>query len=110
MSKERATRRAAREADREQRLAERARIEASAARRREFWARLTRWVPRPKVKVWTKSSGLLAAKRRRRLGLLAFGFFVVQLLTWIVAPGWGARVAVLLVSLFTLPVLAVLAP
>ncbi len=107
MSKERALRRAAREADREKREAERARAEAAAAKRRQLRDRLTGWLPRRKV--WSKSSGLLAAKRRRRLGLLAFGFFVVQLMTWIVTPVWGLRVAVLIVSLFALPVAAVLA-
>ncbi|MEP6667100.1 MAG: hypothetical protein ABJA81_11690 [Nocardioidaceae bacterium] len=107
MSKERAVRRAVRDAEREKRVAERARVEAAAARRSQFWGRLTRWVPRPTV--WARSSGPLAAKRRRRLGLLTFGFFVVQLLTWIVTPSWGVRVAVLLVSLFALPVAAVLA-
>jgi hypothetical protein len=107
MSKERAIRRASREADRQKREAQRDRIEAAAARRRELRDRLTGWIPRPKL--WGRSTGLLAAKRRRRLGLLTFGFFVIQLMTWIVTPAWGVRVAVLIVSLFALPVAAVLA-
>jgi hypothetical protein len=35
-------------------------------------------------------------------------FFVLQFLTWIVTPSWGLRAAVLIVSLFALPLVAVL--
>jgi hypothetical protein len=51
----------------------------------------------------------LADKRRRKLGLLAGGFLLVQFICWVSTPDWGVRVAVLLVSLFALPVVTVLA-
>lgn len=53
-------------------------------------------------------AGLLAAKRRRALGLVLFAFFVVQFLTWVSTPDWGLRAAVLLVSIFAFPLLGVL--
>jgi len=53
--------------------------------------------------------GSLADKRRRKLGLLAGGFLLVQFICWVSTPDWGVRVAVLLVSLFALPVVTVLA-
>jgi len=55
-------------------------------------------------------AGVLAAKRRRKLGLLAVGFFFVQFVCWVTTPDWGVRVAVLVVSVFALPVVTVLAP
>ncbi len=51
-------------------------------------------------------NGPLAAKRRRLVGLVALGFVVVQALTWAASADWGTRVAVLVVSLFALPVMA----
>jgi hypothetical protein len=38
-----------------------------------------------------------------------FVFLVVQALTWLATPDWGLRVAVLLVSLFAVPVVTTLA-
>jgi hypothetical protein len=51
--------------------------------------------------------GLLAAKRRRTTGLLLLGFVAIQVLTWAATPDWGLRAAVLLVSLFAFPLVAV---
>jgi hypothetical protein len=39
---------------------------------------------------------------------VAFCFVVLQFLTWIVTPSWGMRGAVLIVSIFALPLAAVL--
>ncbi len=106
MSKERARRRAAREAEAAQVSAARETQNASLARRRaraDRWRRVLPAVPRR-----SGSTGLLAAKRRRALGLLATAFFFLQFLTWVSTPDWGVRGAVLLVSLFALPVVAVL--
>jgi hypothetical protein len=105
LSKERAKRRAAREAEIAARAAERDRRAAGEARRMHWWNRLTSWIPRPRG----SAPGLLAAKRRRTAGLIVFGFLVVQVLTWIATPDWGLRLAVLLVSLFAVPVIVVLA-
>ncbi len=112
MSKERALRRAAREAERERREAERTRRDASAARRRERlmrWRGRLAWIPGLRTTRWARSTGPLATKRRRRWGLIAVAFLVLQALTWVVTPSWGLRVAVLVVSLFAIPVMAVLA-
>ena len=107
MSKERAIRRAAREAEQEKRAAERSRVEAAAARRRDRkarWVRRLSWLPGVGSTRWSRSTGPLATKRRRIWGFVAVCFVVLQALTWIVTPSWGMRVAVLVVSLFALPV------
>lgn len=107
MSKERARRRAEREAEAERLAAVRVKQAEVAARRQARRNVAANLLPtmsrRPGV------AGLLAAKRRRMLGLLAAGFFFVQFVCWVSTPDWGVRVAVLLVSLFALPVVTVLA-
>ncbi len=110
MSKERAVRRAAREAEREQRAVQRQRLEAAEVQRRERrarWRRRLAWLPGVGTR-WSRSTGPLAVKRRRVWGLVALAFLVVQLLTWIVTPSWGMRAAVLVVSIFALPLAAAL--
>lgn len=105
MSKDRARRRAAREAEVAARAAERERRAAAQARRNVWWSRLTGWLP----KRGGRAPGLLAAKRRRTAGLLILGFLVTQVLTWSATPDWGLRFAVALVSLFAFPLIAVFA-
>ncbi len=108
MSKERARRRAEREAEAERAAGLRARQAEVAAKRQTRRDVVARAVP-----AWRPRSGpggLLVAKRRRMLGLLAVGFFFVQFVCWVSTPDWGVRSAVLLVSLFALPVVAVLTP
>ena len=111
MSKQRALRRAARDAERERREDERARQVAAAvqqrARRARWRARLA-WLPGVGSTRWARSTGPLATKRRRTWGLIAVAFLVLQALTWVVTPSWGLRVAVLVVSLFAVPVIVVL--
>jgi hypothetical protein len=104
VSKERAARRAAREADKAAAAAERARLAARSARRN--------WLPLhiAAVAAWLRRRrpvGPLAARRRRSLGLIVFGFFIVQALTWAATADWSQRVAVLVASLFAVPVVAV---
>ncbi len=109
MSKERARRRAEREAEAQRAAGLRATQAEVAARRQTRRDVVARAVPawrRPR----SGPGGLLAAKRRRMLGLLAVGFFFVQFVCWVSTPDWGVRSAVLLVSLFALPVVAVLTP
>lgn len=111
MSKERAERRAVREVERERRAAERSRLKAAAARRRDRrsrWQRRLAWLPGMGATRWGKSTGPLAAKRRRVWGMLAVAFLVLQVLTWIVTPSWGMRAAVLVVSIFAFPLAAAL--
>jgi len=106
MSKERSVRRAAREAELAERQARRAREQIVAARRHAVKQTFARAIPRPAQR--SGSTGVLAAKRRRRIGLLAVGFAVVQVLTWAWTPDWGIRIAVIVASLFAIPVVHVL--
>ncbi|MBA2573236.1 MAG: hypothetical protein M3423_07280 [Actinomycetota bacterium] len=108
MSKERAVRRAAREAELAEQRAERERGDAERARRLARRTTFAKVVPRPLIRSSSSTGGVLAARRRRRVGLLAVGFVVVQVLTWAWTPDWGVRVAVIIASLFAIPVVAVL--
>ncbi len=108
MSKERAIRRTAREAELAEQRAQREREQAKQTRRFAWRTTLSKVVPWPATRS-SSASGVLAARRRRRVGLLAVGFVIVQVLTWAWTPDWGVRVAVLIASIFALPVVAVLA-
>ena len=66
------------------------------------------WLPGVGTTRWSRSTGPLATKRRRIWGFVAVCFVVLQALTWIVTPSWGMRAAVLIVSIFALPVAAAL--
>ncbi len=106
MSKERARRRAEREAEIAHRAAEREKRAAELARRRAVKDRLGSFWPTGTK--WSRSTGPLAARRRKAYGLMLLAFFVVQLLTWASTPDWGVRAAAFVVSLFAVPVIAVL--
>lgn len=101
MSKERAIRRARRESEAAATAAERARRTARENRRSQVRLRLSRLAP---TLASRRRSGLLAAKRRRTVGLLVLAFVVIQALTWVVTPDWATRLAVVVVSLFAVPV------
>lgn len=107
MSKERATRRAARETAAAARAEQRDRELARATRHDFRKAAIAKRLRRPATGS-TQVSGTLAAKRRRRVGLLMVGFFVLQLLTWVATPDWGTRLAILVASLFAVPVVMVM--
>ncbi|MBA2698353.1 MAG: hypothetical protein H0U61_06215 [Nocardioidaceae bacterium] len=102
MSKERARRRGAREAESARKAEERTRQQAAATRRQARRTQLAKVLPSRRQ---SGGAGLLAAKRRRTAGLVLFAFFVVQFLTWVSTPDWGLRGAVLLVSVFAFPLL-----
>ncbi|WP_219469795.1 hypothetical protein [Nonomuraea rhizosphaerae] len=104
MSKERARRRAEREARRERAMRLNQERQARASRRR---ARLARLVPRP-VRV-ARQGGLLARRRRAQNAVVALLFVLVQVAVWLV---WGApflSFAVFVLSLLLIPVLLTLA-
>jgi len=114
VSRQRAVRRAARQAASADAAAERAARAARTARRGALTTRLAAFrrvvdlragAPRRRA-----SAGPFAARRRRKAGLVALGFVVVQALVWAATPDWSIRVAVVVVSLFALPVLVVLLP
>ncbi|MFG1944509.1 hypothetical protein [Nonomuraea sp. NPDC048826] len=104
MSKERARRRAEREAERALAARRNEERQARAARRR---AALGRLVPRP-VRV-ARQGGLLARRQRAQNAAVALAFLIVQFLAWLL---WGSPLlsfAVLVFSLLLLPVLVTLA-
>lgn len=110
MSKERARRREAREAEavvkaaaREQALQRAAR---SRARKAVWTARLGPFAPggRP-----GQQTGILAARRRLRLNLIVTFLILVQAVVWIVREDWKSSLAALVVSALAFPVIAVFA-
>lgn len=105
MSKERQKRRAEREAERARAAAQSARRDARTARRRARIARVTRLVPRRSG----RPGGLLARRRREQNAIVAVAFLLVQVAAWMYFSSWTGRVAVLLLSVFLVPVFVTLA-
>ncbi|MBB6343946.1 hypothetical protein ACWGH8_11040 [Nonomuraea muscovyensis] len=104
MSKERARRRAVREAERQRAIRLNERRQARTARRRALLARL---VPRP-VRV-ARQGGLLARRRRAQNAVVALGFVLVQVLVWLL---WGSALVsfgAVVLSLLLIPVVVTLA-
>lgn len=108
MSKERQRRRAEREAARERAAAERARREARLARRRARVARVTRTL-RPVLRRSARPGGILARRRRQQNAVVAVVFLLVQVAAWVALSSWTARLAVLALSAFLVPVFVTLA-
>ncbi|MFI0416862.1 hypothetical protein [Spongiactinospora sp. 9N601] len=106
MSKERARRRAEREAERERQAAVRAQREARLARRRERRGRLLAALPR-RVRV-VRQGGLLARRQRAQNAVFLALFLIVQVLAWLLFSAWAARLGVLVLSLLIVPVLVTL--
>lgn len=104
MSKERARRRAAREAERERAAQLNAVRMARRSRRRALAGRL---VPRP-VR-FARQGGLIARRRRAQNGVIALLFLVVQLLAWLLWSSWQVSLAVFVLSLLFVPVIVTLA-
>jgi Flp pilus assembly protein TadB len=104
VSKERARRRAVREAERQRAIRLNERRQARTARRRALLARL---VPRP-VRV-ARQGGLLARRRRAQNAVVALGFVLVQVLVWLL---WGSALVsfgAVVLSLLLIPVVVTLA-
>ncbi|MEO3790035.1 hypothetical protein ABGB14_07465 [Nonomuraea sp. B10E15] len=104
MSKERARRRAEREAERARAIRANELRQARRARRR---ALLGRVVPRP-ARI-ARQGGLLARRRRAQNAVVALGLLLVQLIVWLV---WGSpplSFGVLVLSLLLTPVVVTLA-
>jgi hypothetical protein len=103
LSRERARRRAEREAEQARLAAVRAEREARLARRRARRDRLAALVPRP-VRV-ARQGGLIARRRRAQNAVVAVLFVLVQALAWTLLDGWAARAGVLVLSVLLVPVL-----
>ena len=104
MAKDRARRRAEREAQAAREREERARTRARKERLDRGRKALTSLVPdAPK-----RAPGLLARRRRRRLMAFGAGILVVQLVLWPLLPSWSARLVVLALCLIAAPIVWVL--
>lgn len=105
MAKERARRRAEREAAAERDREARARRRARQQRVDRVRGALASAVPdAPR-----RAPGLLAARRRRRLLVFALGVLLIQVVLWPLLPSWGARVLALVLTLVAAPIAWVLA-
>ncbi|MEV4893984.1 hypothetical protein AB0K48_31815 [Nonomuraea sp. NPDC055795] len=104
MSKERARRRAVREAERAQAMRRNEVRQARAARRR---ARLLRLVPRP-VR-FARQGGLLARRHRVQNAVVVGVFLLVQLLVWLIWRAPAVSFGVLVFSVLFVPVFVTLA-
>ena len=105
MAKERARKRAEREAaaarEREARDRKRARKER-LDRGREALGSLVPDAPR-------RAPGILARRRRRRLLAFAAVILLIQVVLWPLLPSWTARLVVLVITLVAAPIAWVLA-
>ncbi|MGN6333476.1 MAG: hypothetical protein ACTHOD_17820 [Motilibacteraceae bacterium] len=112
MSRERARRRAAAEAERARLAAERERAAARSARRRHAVGALAAPVVGSAAAVrrsrWRGQQGVLARRRRVQNGVAAGLFVASQLLTWLLTDDPWARLASFVVALCALPVLLTL--
>lgn len=103
MAKERARKRAEREAaaavQKEHRRKQVARREKSARRKDAV---------RGLVPDVNRRPGILAARQRRRLWAFVAGIVAIQLVIWPFLPSWGARLVVLALTLIAAPVVWVL--
>ncbi|MEV7007652.1 hypothetical protein [Streptosporangium sp. NPDC051022] len=102
MSKERARRRAAREAEQARLAALRAERDARLARRRERLGRVTALLPRRPARIAVQG-GIMARRRRAQNGLVAVLFFVVQAIAWLLWSSWTARFGVFVLSVLFVP-------
>jgi len=108
MSKERATRRAAREREAGIRAAARA-AEEERRERRKARKNLVSNATRGRFPGRTPSgaqTGVLARRRRIQTSLLIASLLAVQVVVWVVRPDWPARLAAVVVSLLAAPLLA----
>ncbi|GIH74128.1 hypothetical protein [Planobispora longispora] len=108
MSKERARRRAEREAEQARQAALRAEREARLARRRGRLGRVVALLPNRPARIATQR-GIKARRRRAQNGVVAVLFLIVQAIAWLLWSEWPARLGVFVVSLLLVPVLVTVA-
>ena len=107
MSRERARRRAVREAERERSAQQRMRRDARAARRRGRADAVRSAVPRRTR--WRRPRGLLARRRRLQNGTIAGMFLVAMFVLFALTDSWWARAGGAVIAILALPVLVTLA-
>ncbi|MFL6108920.1 MAG: hypothetical protein ACJ716_14150 [Marmoricola sp.] len=109
MSKERARRREAREAEAAVRAEARAALEARAARSRSRRAAREAWLRKVGLRSAGRQTGPIAERRRARVRAIVGLLLFAQLVVWLVRPDWQARLAALVVSAFVFLVASVFA-
>ena len=103
MSRERAVRRAQREAEQEAAAARRARLDARRARMRSY----RRALARPFAFLKRRRGSIIGRRSHgQRLVLLAF-VIAAGLVIWYLVPNWPVRIAFWLLTLLLVPVFAV---
>ncbi|MGS2640386.1 MULTISPECIES: hypothetical protein [unclassified Streptosporangium] len=102
MSKERARRRAEREAEQARQAALRAEREARLARRRERVGRVVALLPGRPVRI-VSQGGIMARRRRTQNGVAAVLFLIVQVIVWLLWSSWAARFGAFVISLLFVP-------
>jgi type II secretory pathway pseudopilin PulG len=103
MSKDRARRREAREAEAAVLRARRERQRQRDARRRGRRAALRKWLT---PLTTGRQTGVLAQRRRTRLNLVVASLLFIQVVVWIVRPDWPARLTALIIAALAFPVIA----
>jgi len=106
VSRERARRRAAIEAERARAArAHRRRAERTRRRREALTSARARL---PRRTRWRGPRGQLARRRRVENGLIAAAFLLTQVLTWLVTADWWQRLGSAVLAVLALPVLVTL--
>ncbi len=105
MSKERARRREAREHEAAIRRAARARTAERRERRDARTRALSRLLPRSRSRRTGAPTGVLARRRRRQNATTVALLVALNVLVWVVFPGWPVRTLALAVTLLAAPVL-----
>jgi len=109
VSKERARRREAREAEVAVRLQARAEADARAARRRARKAARDARLRRLGLRSPGRASGIIAERRRGRIRAIIGIILFAQIVVWLVRPDWQARFGALVISAFVFLVVSVFA-
>ena len=109
MSKERARRREAREAEAAARAQVRAEADAKAAQLRARKAARDARLRRLGLKSAGRQTGVIAERRRTRVRIIVMVVVFAQLVVWLVRPDWQARFGALIVSAFVVIVASVFA-
>jgi hypothetical protein len=58
---------------------------------------------------YRRQQGLLARRRRTQNGVVLLAFVLVQIVAWLLLESWTARLAVLVLSAFLVPVVITIA-
>jgi hypothetical protein len=109
VSKERARRREAREAEAAVRAQARAEADAKAARVRARRTARDARLRQLGLRSAGRPTGIIAERRRTRIRIITLLLLFAQVVVWIVRPDWQARFGALVVSVFVFLVASIFA-